>query len=117
MGTNQSLVHSDLITEEHIIDQYTTIRCMHGDEVSSPLAVVKVGIVEREVIMNAAVSDTLPRAALLGWDMPELLFHIGGDSQKTTSADEQLAVFFQQDFIACCKGRWEECEGRIVRDS
>ena len=78
--------------EEDLIDQYTTIRCMHGDEVSYPLAVVKVGIGEREVIMNAAVSDTLPRAALLGWDMPELLSHIGGDSWKTTSADEQLAA-------------------------
>ena len=42
--------------------------------------------------MNAAVSDTLPRATLLGWDMPELLSHIGGDSRKTTSADEQLAA-------------------------
>jgi hypothetical protein len=45
-GINQSLVHSDLITEEDIIDQYTTIRCMHGDKVSYPLAVIKVGIGE-----------------------------------------------------------------------
>ena len=92
MGTNQSLVHSDLITEEDVIDQFTTIRCMHGDEVSYPLAVVKVGIGEQEILMNAAVSDTLPRASLLGWDMLELLSHIGGDSRKATSADEQLAA-------------------------
>ena len=54
---------------QDIIDQYTTIRYMHGDEVSHPLAVVKVGIGEREVTMNSAVSDTVTRAALLGWDM------------------------------------------------
>ena len=91
-GTSQSLVHSDLVAEEDIIDQHTTIRCMHRDEVTYPLAVVKVGIGGKEVIMNAAMSDTLPRAALLGWDMPELLSHIRSDSLQTTSADEQLAT-------------------------
>ena len=63
--TNQSLVHSDFVTKEDIIDEHTTIRCMHGDEVTYPLAVVKVGIGGKDVIMNAAVSNTLPRAALL----------------------------------------------------
>jgi hypothetical protein len=46
---------------------------MHGNEPSYPLAVVNVGIGKRELIMISAVCDTLTRAALLGWDMPELL--------------------------------------------
>jgi hypothetical protein len=80
--------------------------------------VVKVGIGEREIIMNAAVSDNLPRVTLLGWDMPELLSHIGGDSRKTTSADEQLAArvgvgiehYSQQDKLVAEEG------GKSVKD-
>ena len=64
------------------------------------------------------MSDNLPRAALLGWDMLELLPHIGEDLRKTTSADEQLAArvgvgiehYSQQDKLVAKEG------GRSVKD-
>ena len=45
IGTTHSIVHSDYVSEDDIIDGHTTIRCTHGDMVTYPIAavVVKIG--------------------------------------------------------------------------
>ena len=72
-GASKTLVRGDLVTEDDIVDGEVTIRCAHGDTLSYPLAIVKISIGGKDMIIQAAVSDSLPAAALLGWDIPELM--------------------------------------------
>ena len=43
-GTTQSMVHSDLITDDDLLNESTTVRCAHGDSVTYPLAPIAVRI-------------------------------------------------------------------------
>ena len=65
-GTNQSIVRADLIKEDDLTGYHTTIYCAHGDAVTYPTARVEFDIAGREVNTQAAVSSTLPRAAIVG---------------------------------------------------
>ena len=49
-----------------------TVQCAHGGVVTYPLARVKLEVKGRASIVEAAVSDTLPRSVLLGTDVPDL---------------------------------------------
>ena len=71
-GANKTLVRGDLVTPDDIIDGEVTIQCAHGDSVSYPLAAVKIKLEGKDIITHAAVAKSLPVAALLGWDVPEL---------------------------------------------
>ena len=50
------------------------IRCAHGDTVLYPIALVELEVAGRKVIVEAAVSKTLPTAVLLGTDVVEFPF-------------------------------------------
>lgn len=59
--------------QERILEgERITILCAHGDVVSYPIAEVQISVGGRCITVEAAVSDTLPRAVLLGTDVHEL---------------------------------------------
>ena len=68
-----------------------TIRCAHGDTASYPLAVVKINIGGKDIIMTASVSGTLPASVLLGWNIPELMDFVA-NGQPTHNQPDALAV-------------------------
>ena len=72
-GASKTLVHSDLVTQDDILEGVVNIQCAHGDIVSYPLAAVKIAVEGKEIIAHAAVAQSLPVAALLGWDVPDLM--------------------------------------------
>ena len=59
-----------------------TIRCAHGDTVLYPLADVNMEVDGLPITVEAAVSETLPAAVLLGTDVPQLTELLGGQSKK-----------------------------------
>lgn len=65
-GASKTLVRGDFVTEDDILDGEVTTKCAHGDTLSYPLAAVRITIKGKEIITEAAVSDILPAAALLG---------------------------------------------------
>ena len=82
----QSIVHSDFVTEDDIIAEYTTISCAHGDTVSYPVVAIAVTAGDRKEILHAAVSNKLPQAALIGWDAQPFLQHpLDSPQQHQTS--------------------------------
>ena len=87
-GANKTLVHVDLVTPDDFVYGAVTIQCAHGDMVSYPIAAVKITVAGKEIITHAAVAKSLPVAALLGWDVPELMKLIkpGIKSECTTKA-------------------------------
>ena len=72
-GAGKTLVRGDLVTPDDIIDGEVTIQCAHGDAITYPLAAVKIAVGGKEIVVHAAVAKSLPVAALLGWDVPELM--------------------------------------------
>ena len=46
------------------------IQCAHGDAIAYPLAAI---LQEKPVLVNVAVSDTLPQSVLVGIDIPGML--------------------------------------------
>ena len=49
------------------------VQCVHGDEVSYPLAKVEVVVDGKSYLVEAAVVKKLPKSVLLGRDVPELV--------------------------------------------
>ena len=64
-------------------------------ETTASLAAVKITIGGKEITTEAAVSDTLPAAALLGWDIPELVELIS-DSPKPGQQQSLAAITRRQ---------------------
>ena len=72
-GCSRTVVRRNLIDKKKIVDGETiTIQCAHGDTVVYPIAEVELQVEGRLITVEAAVSDTLPRAVLLGTDVPEM---------------------------------------------
>ena len=72
-GCSRTLVRRDLVPEDRFLEgEAVTIRCAHGDTVLYPLARVTLEMDGRHIVTEAAVSETLPVAVLLGTDVPEL---------------------------------------------
>ena len=72
-GCSRTLVHQDLVPRAKFKEgEVVAIRCAHGDTVLYPLAEISLDIGGRLITVEAAVSDTLPMAVLLGTDTPEL---------------------------------------------
>ena len=72
-GTTQSLVRSDYVEDDDLLDGSVPIRCMHGDVKNYPVAPIAVDIDGTKAIVHAAVSPNLPQPAVIGWDAPTLL--------------------------------------------
>ena len=77
-----------------MVEGEVTIRCAHGDVVTYPLANAKIDVGGKSILVQAAVSDDLPAAALLGWDIPDFLQLVknGGNSSPEGSFDALPAV-------------------------
>ena len=95
-GATQTLVHRKLVSDDDILDGEVNIKCAHGDTVAYPLAVVKMTIGGRDIITTAAVSKTLPTSVLLGWDVPELMTYITGQTRPTPIQNALAATTRQQ---------------------
>ncbi len=65
----------------------TTIRCAHGDTALYPLAEVELEVEGRRIVVEAAISETLPMSVLLGTDVTELKELLGSPKR-----DDALAV-------------------------
>ena len=66
-----------------------TIQCAHGDTVLYPLAQVELQVEGKLLMVEATVSDTLPRSVLLGIDVPQLTELFG--QQKTCKATRECS--------------------------
>ena len=66
------MVHRSLVPPQWMLGEAVTIRCAHEDTILYPLAQVHLSIWKRLITVNAAASDTLPVAVLLGTDVEEL---------------------------------------------
>ncbi len=72
-GCSRTLVRSDLVPADKLLEgEAVTIRCAHGDTVLYPLAEVSIQVGGVPLLVEAAVSETLPVSVLLGTDVPEL---------------------------------------------
>ena len=91
-GVGKTFVRGDFIIPDDIIDGEVTIQCAHGDVVSYPLAAVKITLGGKEIIVHAAVAKSLPVAALLGWDIPELMGLVKPTPEVHSNATKVLAV-------------------------
>lgn len=72
-GCSRTLVRRELVKPEKLVEgKLVEIQCAHGDTAPYPVAEVKLSVAGRKIIVEAAVSDTLPQSVLLGVDVPEL---------------------------------------------
>ena len=72
-GCSRTLVHRKLVPKEKAQDgEAVAIRCAHGDTVLYPLAKISLEVDGKSIVVEAAVSETLPMSVLLGTDIPEL---------------------------------------------
>ena len=82
-GCLKIIVRRDLVGEERWLEgESTVIQCAHGDAIAYPLATIELEIQGRPVLVDAAVSDTLPQSALVGIDVPGLLEMLQGSGTK-----------------------------------
>ena len=66
-GCSRNMVHKTWVPPHNLKEgNAVTIRCAHGDTVLYPLADVNMEV----ITVEAAVSETLPAALLLGTDVP-----------------------------------------------
>ena len=73
-GCSKTIVRRDLVGEEQWLGgESTIIRCAHGDAIAYPLAAIELEIQGKSVLVNSAVSDTLPQSVLVGTDVLGLL--------------------------------------------
>ena len=70
-------MHQKLVSEDKLKDAGAVAICYaHRDTVLYPLA--DISLIEGEIVVEAAVSDTLPMLALLGTDTPPRVDRITG---------------------------------------
>ena len=71
---SKTIVQRDLVGEEQWLEgELTTIQCAHGDTIAYPLAAIELEVQGKPVLVNAAVSDTLPQSVLVRTDVPGML--------------------------------------------
>ena len=96
-GTTRTMVREDLVPPKKRVEGKVAIRCVHGDSVDYPLAVVQIGVGGQEFAVLAGVASTLPASMLLGRDVPELMQLLQNVTQRTEEEsshprDDVLAV-------------------------
>ena len=72
-GAARTLVRDDLVPRNKFLKKCVAVQCVHGDEVSYPLAKVEVVVDGKSYLVEAAVVKKLPKSVLLGRDVPELV--------------------------------------------
>ena len=72
-GCSQTLVRSDLITDEDVLQEEVAIRCAHGNVLKYPLANIQLMIGATKMKVKAGVANNLPVSVLLGTDVPETM--------------------------------------------
>ena len=78
-GCSKTLVHHDLVLQEKLLPgEAVTMRCAHGDNALYPVANVNLVMDGVPLVVEAAVSKSLPVSVLLGTDVPELARFVGG---------------------------------------
>ena len=90
-GCSRTLVHRELVPESKLKDgKAVAICCAHGDTVLYPRADIMLEVNDKQISVEAAVSDTLPYSVLLGTDTPELVELLVEERDK--KVDEAFAV-------------------------
>ena len=88
-GCSKTIVQRDLMEEEQWLEgELTIIQCAHGDAIAYPLAAIELEIQGKPVLVNAAVSDTLPQSVLVGTDVPGMLEML--QMKQSTEEGEEL---------------------------
>ena len=59
--------------EQWLEGELTIIQCAHGDAITYPLAAIELEIQGKPVLLNLALSDTLPQSVLVRTDVPGML--------------------------------------------
>ena len=73
-GCSKSLIDASLVPSEKIQqEEYVSMQCAHGDFKTYPTAVVDVEVDGKVHTLKVAVAENLPRHALLGRDVKDLV--------------------------------------------
>ena len=64
-------MQADLVPPEILEGDAVEMQCVHGDSAWYPLANVRIQVEGLEIEVEAAISENLPVAVLLGKDVPE----------------------------------------------
>ena len=92
-GCSRTMIQRSLVPQNKFLEgQAVTIRCAHGDTVLYPLAEVDLEIDGLPIRVEAAVSDSLPVAVLLGTDVPEMSALLGQESEPKNQQDVMVVV-------------------------
>ena len=94
-GCTRTMVRRDLVPEECLLPgEAVTILCAHGDMALYPLAKVRIEVEGVGMEVKAAVSESLPVAALLRTDTPQLgkLLHTNPLAVHTKGMDHALVT-------------------------
>ena len=82
-GCSRTMIHKSWVPPHKLKEgEAVTIRCAHGDTVLYPLADVNMEVDGLPITVEAAVSETLPTAVLLGTDVPQLTELLRGQSKQ-----------------------------------
>ena len=118
-GCSKTIVRRDLVGEEQWLGgESTIIQCAHGDAIAYPLAAIELEIQGKSVLVNAAVSDTLPQSVLVGTDVPGLL-----EMLQTRSSTEEKEEPLEKALVVMTRSRTrgqpteETTEPGIVSDN
>ena len=94
---SKTIFRRDLVGEEQWLEgELAIIQCAHGDAIAYPLAAIELEIQGKSVLVNAAVSDTLPQSVLVGTDIPGMLEMLqtrnGTEEEKAKPLEKALVV-------------------------
>jgi predicted aspartyl protease len=89
-GCTRTMVRADLVPPEHFLEgDAVTIQCARGDTVLYPIAIVAIQIGGLEMEVEAAISERLPVAVLLGKEVPEFTQLLGKKDSNTGEQEQQ----------------------------
>ena len=100
-GCSRTMVKRELISEDDLTGEATTIKCAHGNTVLYPLATVRISVGDYSVEMEAAALTTLPVSVLMGTDIPRL-------NQLLRGEDTSMAMITRSQ--CQCQAEQEEKE-------
>ena len=103
-GCTRTLVHADLVPSQKVLEgDVVTIKCAHGDTRTYPTAIVGIQVDGLEIEVEAAISEKLPVAVLLGKDVPEFSQLLGTDMASSGVGEQQEAMIVAKGIQACQK--------------
>ena len=92
-GCSRTMVHKTWVPPHKLKEgNAVTIRCAHGNTVLYPLADVNMEVDGLPITVEAAVSETLPAAVLLGTGVPELTRLLGRQSRMSEIEDVMVVT-------------------------